>query len=181
MTALPNIAGEPSARGLPDAVVHYLTHTELGQSIRQIARHAGCHASTISRQVRRFESRRDDPLIDEALDRLGQQHFARIARTKAREEPAIMSAMTSIKQEFTEDACREAEYLRVLRRLAESGAVLAVAKDMERAVVMRDLPDGASARTAVVDRAVADDRDRDFEDLIVLRVPALFEFSLAKL
>ncbi|WP_172328692.1 DUF6456 domain-containing protein [Mangrovicoccus sp. HB161399] len=156
MSAPPNIAGEPSTTGLPDAVVHYLTHTELGHSIRRIARHAGCHASTISRQVRRFESRRDDPLIDEALDRLGQKHFARFDRTKTREEPATMSAMTSIKQEFTEDSGREAEYLRILRRLAENGAVLAVAKDMERAVVVRDLPDGASARTAVVDRAVAE-------------------------
>jgi hypothetical protein len=44
---------------------------------------------------------------------------------------------------------------RVLRRLCEAGAVLAVAKDMEKAVVVRDAPDGASTRTAVVDRAIA--------------------------
>ncbi|WP_138464940.1 DUF6456 domain-containing protein [Poseidonocella sp. HB161398] len=156
MAALPNTAGNQPGTGLPDAVVHYLVHTELGQSIRRIARQAGCHASTISRQVRRFESRRDDPLIDEALERIGQQHFARIAATKAREEPAIMTAMTRIKEELAEDARHEAEYLRVLRRLAESGAVLAVAKDMERAVVVRDLPGGASTRSAVVDRAVAE-------------------------
>lgn len=61
---------------LPDAVLHYLSHIELGHSIRKIARYAGCHASTVSRQIRRFENRRDDPLIDGALIKLGQRHFA---------------------------------------------------------------------------------------------------------
>ncbi|MBE3638461.1 DUF6456 domain-containing protein [Mangrovicoccus algicola] len=156
MNALPKIAAEPPGTALPVAVIHYLTHTELGRSIREIARHAGCHASTISRQVRRFESRRDDPLIDEALDRLGQKHFARFARSQSAKEPAIMSALTRIKLETSADLKLEAAFPRVLRRLAESGAVLAVAKDMERAVIVRDLPGGASARTAAVDRAVAE-------------------------
>ncbi len=44
---------------------------------------------------------------------------------------------------------------RILRRLAEPGAVLAIAADMEKAVVMREFPDGRSARTGVMDRAVA--------------------------
>lgn len=45
---------------------------------------------------------------------------------------------------------------RVLRRLAETGAVLAVAQEMEKAVVVRDLPGGKSARTTVVPREVAE-------------------------
>lgn len=45
---------------------------------------------------------------------------------------------------------------RVLRRLAETGAVLAVAKDLDKAVVVRDLPGGKSAQTTVVPRAVAE-------------------------
>ena len=44
---------------------------------------------------------------------------------------------------------------RILRRLAEPGSVLAIAPDMEKAVVMREFPDGRTARTGVVERAVA--------------------------
>ena len=44
---------------------------------------------------------------------------------------------------------------RILRRLAEPGSVLAIAPDMEKAAVMRVFPDGRTARTGVVDRAVA--------------------------
>jgi hypothetical protein len=44
---------------------------------------------------------------------------------------------------------------RVLRRLAEPGAVLIVAPDMDKAAVLRAFPDGRNARTAVLDRPVA--------------------------
>ena len=44
---------------------------------------------------------------------------------------------------------------RILRRLVEPGAVLAFAPDMEKAVVMREFPDGHTARTAVVERVIA--------------------------
>ena len=55
---------------VPPAVRLYLRHTEHGRSLRQIAREEGVHASTVLRQVRRFENRRDDPLFDGALGRL---------------------------------------------------------------------------------------------------------------
>ena len=48
-----------------------------------------------------------------------------------------------------------AEALRVLRRLHEAGAILAVAEGMEKAVVLRETDTGPGARTAVVDSAVA--------------------------
>lgn len=48
-----------------------------------------------------------------------------------------------------------AEALRALRRLHETGAVLAVAEGMEKAVVVRETDTGPGARTAVVDSAVA--------------------------
>ena len=54
-----------------------------------------------------------------------------------------------------DDATILREGLRILRRLAEPGAVLAIAPDMEKAVVMREFPDGRTARTGVVDRVVA--------------------------
>ncbi len=54
------------------------------------------------------------------------------------------------------DAARlEEEASRVLRRLCETGAVLAVAENMEKAVVVRDSESGGSMRTAVVDCAIA--------------------------
>ncbi|MEM9754642.1 MAG: DUF6456 domain-containing protein [Pseudomonadota bacterium] len=47
------------------------------------------------------------------------------------------------------------EARRILRRLCETGAVLVLAADMEKAVVLRPGAGGAQTRTAVVDRSVA--------------------------
>jgi len=141
---------------LPDAARNYLVHTEQGHSIRQLARGAGCHASTILRQVRKTEQRRDDPLIDEALNRLSSvipsprhssaENVKDCPEMNAQVRPAIAT---------TDEETIEREARRVLRRLCEPGACLAVAKDMEKAVVVREAADGATTRTAVVDRAVA--------------------------
>lgn len=54
-----------------------------------------------------------------------------------------------------DDLTLKREGLRILRRLAEPGATLAIAPDMEKAVVMREFPDGRCVRLAVVDRRVA--------------------------
>ena len=56
---------------VPDAAQHYLAHVEQGRSMRELARDAGCHASTVLRQIRRIELRRDDILVELALQRLG--------------------------------------------------------------------------------------------------------------
>nr|WP_111300933.1 DUF6456 domain-containing protein [Paracoccus saliphilus] len=101
----------------------YLRHVEQGQSIRALAREAGCHASTILRRIRRFEARRDDPLVDAALS----------------PKPSAAQPLD------------EREALRVLRRLAEPGAVMASAPGMDKAIVTRD-----DIRTAVLDRALAE-------------------------
>ncbi|MFP4304869.1 MAG: DUF6456 domain-containing protein [Rhodosalinus sp.] len=124
-----------TAAGMPDwlpvAVRHYHQHTEAGLTIRQLARGAGCHASTVMRQIRRMEARRDDPLVDAGLRRLGQRDAGRLP------------------------PCIDREAARILRRLAEPGAVLAVAEGMEKAVVVRETPEGTSLRTAVLDAALA--------------------------
>ncbi|MDH2325909.1 DUF6456 domain-containing protein [Cereibacter sp. SYSU M97828] len=131
---------------LPDAVRLYLDHTEEGLSLRELARREGCHASTVMRQVRRYENRRDDPLIDAAL--------AALARAPKDKEDDMTIAARS--QDFIHDEARiAAEARRVLRRMAESGAVLGFAADMEKAAVLRTFPDGQTAKTAVVDREVA--------------------------
>ena len=118
------IAGGPGC-DLPDDARLYKRHVDGGESIRALARETGCHASTILRRIRRFESRRDDPLIDRGVDR-------------AQGQPGSVGA----------DA---AELRRVLRRLAEPGAVLAVAEGMEKAIVTR-----SDVRTAVLDRRLAE-------------------------
>lgn len=106
----------------------YLRHVEGGETIRALAREAGCHASTILRRIRRLEARRDDPLVDAAL--------ARRAAAAAPEAAA---------------AARSDELRRVLRRLAEAGAQLAVAPGMEKAIITRD-----EIRTAILDRSLAE-------------------------
>ena len=50
----------------------------------------------------------------------------------------------------------DAEALRVLNRLAETGAVLAVASDMETAIIVRESGDGVTTKTGAVDRLVAE-------------------------
>ncbi|TGN54886.1 helix-turn-helix domain-containing protein [Paracoccus liaowanqingii] len=88
----------------------YLRHVEQGIPIRALARESGCHASTILRRVRRFEARRDDPLIDAALTPQVPRHSAQDDR----------------------------QALRVLRRLAEPGAAMASALGMDKAIVTRN-------------------------------------------
>lgn len=111
-------------QALPEDAQLYLRHVEGGESIRALARETGCHASTILRRIRRFENRRDDPLVDRAVERAGRDAVTERDRTEMR---------------------------RVLRWLAEPGAVLAVAQGMDRAIVTR-----ADVRTAVLDRHVAE-------------------------
>ncbi|MEZ5715125.1 MAG: DUF6456 domain-containing protein [Paracoccaceae bacterium] len=144
---------------VPAGARRYLEHIEAGVSIRSLARRAACHPSTVLRQVRRFETLRDDFLIDEALRRLGQamRRPRGLGKTK---EPAEMSFQDRGENRSTGDApaddqALEREARRVLRRLTEPGAVLAVAAEMDKAVVVRDGAGGETMRTAVVAREVA--------------------------
>lgn len=149
---------------VPEGAMRYLAHTERGQSIRDIARVSRCHASTILRQIRKVELRRDDPLVDAALYSLAQSHFPpggagpdRIGQQNRQQKGAAAMKAETDGTEGTPDAgTLEREARRILPRLCESGAVLAVAENMEKAVVVRDGPDGGSARTAVVDRSIAE-------------------------
>ena len=138
---------------IPDAVRFYLDHTETGLSLRAIARCHGRHASTVLRQVRRYEGRRDDPLLDEALEALVRQQGQSPFDPARKDAP--MSAPIRHQTQVLDEASIQREGRRILRRLAEPGSVLAIAPDMEKAVVMREFPDGRSARTGVVDRAFA--------------------------
>lgn len=145
---------------LPEAVRLYLDHTDQGIPLREIARREGRHASTILRTVRRFENRRDDPLMDEALCALTRSApepagTSPGSTNPGKKEDPTMSAPLRHSGPPADEATIRREGLRVLRRMAEPGAVLAIAADMEKAAVLRDFPDGKSARTAVLDRTVA--------------------------
>lgn len=145
-----------AAARMPDAVRLYLAHVADGTSIRAIARARGVHASTVLRSVRRTEARRDDPLVDEALGALAAASAEAGAPILIATESRMPHAATAraVQTDAADDApCREE--LRVLRRLCETGAVLAVAPGMENAVVVREVPGGEPARTAVTTREVA--------------------------
>lgn len=139
---------------VPPCAQRYLAHTEAGFSIRNLARDAGVHASTVLRQVRRIESRRDDPLVDAALVVLARTYFHPGCKNKF--GAAAMTFEDDQTEDMPDSATLARDASRILRRLCESGAVLAVAEQMEKAVVVRDAgADGSGARTAVVDRAIA--------------------------
>lgn len=135
---------------LPDGARLYLDHVQGSRTIRELARAEGCHASTVLRRVRAFEMRRDDPLVDEAL-RLLEESALPATDHHSLPEGNIMSA--PIRSGFSarpEEATINREARRILRRLCESGAVLAIAPEMDKAAVLK-----GTVRTAVLERAVA--------------------------
>lgn len=142
---------DPIPRWVPAEARHYLSHVELGKPIRALARSANCHASTILRQIRKLETRRDDPLIDTALETLGRASRNSASCTKE-QSPMTKNALS---ETMPDDDTMQVEARRILRRLCETGAMLAVAAEMEKAVVVRDGAGGSSTRTAVVDRSIA--------------------------
>lgn len=128
-------ATEFTVDGTPIAAKHYLAHTVEGRSLRALAREAGCHPSTIMRQVRKIEQMRDDPLIDAALNNLGaRKHADSGAQADGPQEPSLSS-----------------QERRILMRLTERGAMLAIGEGMDKAVVVRELETGHVTRTAVID------------------------------
>jgi len=129
---------------VPKEALAYLLHTETGQPIRALAREAGVHASTVLRQVRALEARREDILVDQGLSRLGRRVLA--AEARALGADPVVPSMDELSQEAR----------RVLRLLCEAGAVLAVAAEMDKAVVVTEGEDGESVRRLVVDHAAAE-------------------------
>lgn len=140
---------------VPDAARNYLVHTEHGLSIRQLAKGAGCHASTILRQVRKTESRRDDPLVDEAMSQLGAGDPNTLTTTSVTKEYTPMNAQIRQTTDAPDEVTINREARRILRRMCETSACLAVARDMDKAVVVREMAGKNATRTTVVDRRIA--------------------------
>lgn len=137
---------------LPENARLYLAHIEGGQAIRALARAEGCHASTVLRKVRAFELRRDCPLVDEALTGLARPASDTLhppANNERDNTPMTAPIRTALTQ-LVDEAMINREARRILRRLCESGAILVVAADMDKAAVLK-----GHVRTATVERAVA--------------------------
>lgn len=135
-----NLPQAPLPDWVPLETCRYLQHTEAGRPIRQLARKAGCHPSTILRQVRRVETLRDDPLIDEVLTCLAGCYQAAAGKPEAGEGKAPGRGLT---------AGFEQEAASVLMLLGRSGAVLAAAEGMEMAVIVREGAQADGQKVAV--------------------------------
>jgi hypothetical protein len=137
---------------VPRSVQNYIDHTEMGVPIRALARQQGCHASTILRQIRKVETLRDDPLVDGVIKNLGGG-----ADTQLNTMNAPMAKKTKQTHSIVPDTAQlSSEGTRVLRRMCETGAVLAVAPDLDKGVIVREGHDGQNTRTGVVDRSIAE-------------------------
>lgn len=126
---------------VPESALTYITHTERGLSIRALARRKGCHPSTVLRQIRRIEARRDDPLVDEALHMLGE------ARRPANDSGGDIKYPR-------QDAVIDGKIIQSLRALSTPGTILAIADRLERAVILDTSRAGGETRL-VVPREVA--------------------------
>jgi len=141
----------PMPKWVPEAARQYLQHVGDGTSVRAVARHHGMVPSTISRRMRRIESRMDDPLLHEALMSLAAD--ADPSNSILKKENWRMTA--PIRTPIHDETLIAREARRIWRRLCETGAVLAVAQDLDKAVVVRESDTGEQTRTAVLDRRVA--------------------------
>lgn len=138
---------------VPAPVRLYLAHTEGGESLRALARRAGCHPSTVLRQVRRTETLRDDPLADDGLTRLDRLWRARPGDEFSKHPIQELLPMTDKTQA---EAALARDSLRTLRALMEPKTVLVIADGVEDAVVVHDAGGDRPVRRAVVGRDIAE-------------------------
>ena len=107
----------------------YLAHTEMGESIRRLAKATDCHPSTVMRAVHRVEEQRDDPLFDQLLSGVEQAPETKSAMVPANENRSPAEVDDGAVDIDT--VRREAK--KYLRRLSEPGAFLLIARGTEKA------------------------------------------------
>lgn len=112
-----------------DAAI-YLTHTESGRTMRDIARATGTHPSTISRAVRRVEAARDDPIIDRILKDL-EENGMPTSPPAANQNRSPKALCKTGAPDKGIDLEREAR--KFLRRLCEPDAFLLIVEGMDKA------------------------------------------------
>ena len=112
----------------------YFDHAVKGISIRKIAIAQGVHPSTVLRRVRKIELRRDDPLIDEAIDQISRK--MPLALDQAGDDSMSASETETTSPEKTRFLIGH------LKQLNQKGALLVVASDLENAAIMKKHEDG---------------------------------------
>lgn len=135
---------------VPEQVRRYIVHTEGGTPIRILAKAEGCHASTVMRQIRQVESAREDALYDEGLRWLGQN-------TEVIDNGGGEDVLPGFKVSEKVHAVQplEKETVPALRRLSKPGAVMAIAAEMDKAVIVKNGEGGETHRLGVIERRVA--------------------------
>ena len=123
--------------GLQEAAASYLAHVVDGKSIRSIAQTSDVHPSTIMRRIRKIEGLRDDPALDQYLN------------AESNKPNRLTSGNGSALQGTGPEKVLEEDKV-LLRRMAETNAILVVSKGLKKAVVMRTNGDGKRTRTARV-------------------------------
>ncbi|TDW38881.1 hypothetical protein LY39_01909 [Roseinatronobacter bogoriensis subsp. barguzinensis] len=140
---------------VPVGVRLYLSHVAAGKSLRALGKDHGCHASTVLRQVRHLENRRDDPLVDDALRRL--DHALRDMPDRLPEKDSTAMSPHSRDDDAPHDHAQlEQDAMLNLRHLTLEGALLIVATDLPKAVITCEDNDGIAQRISVMNRCVAE-------------------------
>lgn len=141
---------------MPATAKRYLAHTAEGLSIRELARRESCHPSTVLRQIRRVERMRDDPLVDALFNDMMHTASDVVSPdcSSLPKEMPTMTAMTAPATTLNEQTLAK-EARRILRRLCEADAFLAVSSKMEMAAVFRQNAANEPTKTATVARQVA--------------------------
>jgi len=123
------------ARRAADAAI-YLAHVEGAAPLRRIADASGRALSSVHRAVRRIEALRDDPLLDLAIEALGEAARADLHIETPNEETALPHDLRP-RAEPSPPSQAYAERLaqRALMKLAEPESFLMVARGAERAGV----------------------------------------------
>ncbi len=134
----------------------YIDHVEKGISLRRIAQRDGVHPSTVLRRVRKIEAKRDDPLLDDILTRIGQKKLI----LKTQKEPKMIARTSNDTSQVDKNI------MRILRRLSERNSFLVMSLDLPKAVVIRGNGKG-QVRSAVLSRELGQDLlVKDFIELI---------------
>ena len=131
------------------SVAMYVAHTKAGRSLRWIARQTGINPSTVLRRIRKIEDCRDDPLIDRALRELTVWQSQNIT---PKQDCSPMNSQTSITHSAQKLTKQE---IRILRRMAETGAFLAIGQNVAKGVVFRQIDDQKPTKMAVVSKNLA--------------------------
>ncbi len=135
--------------GRSDSIGLYVAHVHEGRSLRSLARETGLNPSTVMRRVRKIEDRRDDPLVDDFFERALKRSGDLSAVGRDKQTMARITEQTETLENNTK------EEMRVLRRLCEIGAFLAIGADLPKGAIFRSEKGGKPARIAVVNRDIA--------------------------